>query len=430
MSIRARVSEKAVTNFKAGVFDVYKLSSALANCDAPLNEFYQILNDLSQDCEESISQLCDAQNHVKAKVEEYDKKVNQLSAEIRRIEAEIESIRSIMRLTPKHTIECDDDGKIHMVPNPAYIRLEEKEASVERKLNGVKAQLAEAERKLNNARSVDHRISSHHGVLKNALGCLKEQQSRIRKQQKVLYEVKQNNQKWTQEAIEQLTRIEEICRSYIALKMKIESPSLFNSSDAVAIGLQGFSTNSVASTNNPPSYDGNNQAHTASLKDSSAYRQQTDDNGQVYRINDELVKNSQFQINGYTYKTDGNGRTIQASGKLQLSPKQPRNMEMMNVVGKGSQLETDDRGHLIGHQFMGSDKLENLVPQDQSINKGIYRKLEEHLADLKRDGHDVYISIAPIYRETRRPEAIFYYYSADGFSNAVFFPNYAMEEAK
>ena len=105
--------------------------------------------------------------------------------------------------------------------------------------------------------------------------------------------------------------------------------------------------------------------------------------------------------------------------------------DSMSIVGKGDQHTTDDRGHLIGHQFYGSDRLENLVPQEGVINKGSYANLENYLADLVlNEKKEVYVSVTPFYKGTRRPEAIFYYYSVDGHSSAVFFTNSLPEESK
>jgi DNA/RNA endonuclease G (NUC1) len=61
--------------------------------------------------------------------------------------------------------------------------------------------------------------------------------------------------------------------------------------------------------------------------------------------------------------------------------------------------DTDDRGHLIGHQFGGSDRLENLIPQDAKINENDFRFFEAELAKAVSDGKEVYVVIEPVYED-------------------------------
>lgn len=121
-----------------------------------------------------------------------------------------------------------------------------------------------------------------------------------------------------------------------------------------------------------------------------------------------------------------------ASGKLSINELGQGNRNMTDskeVIGKGDEQEQDDRGHLIGHQFNGSDRMENLVPQDWRINRRSFRELEDSLAGQVKTGHDVSVSVIPFYgNDTRRPAGIFYFYNIDGVSNIVLFPNDVTEE--
>lgn len=150
-----------------------------------------------------------------------------------------------------------------------------------------------------------------------------------------------------------------------------------------------------------------------------------DDNGELYRVDNELIPNHEYTINGYEYKTDDNGRIISAGGKLQL-----RNRDRLGIrdsksdIGKGDELETDDRGHLIADIFNGSNGLENMIPQDSKINRGEYRQLEEKLAEEVKKGRDVRVEIEPVYlEESHRPDIISFKYSIDGKISMVNFPN-------
>jgi len=93
-------------------------------------------------------------------------------------------------------------------------------------------------------------------------------------------------------------------------------------------------------------------------------------------------------------------------------------------IGKGDQRPTDDRGHLIGDQFDGSNGLENIVPQDSKINQGIFRAFENQLADEVKSGKNVRVSIEPVYEgDSRRPDALVVTYSIDGEVGMQIFPN-------
>ena len=150
-----------------------------------------------------------------------------------------------------------------------------------------------------------------------------------------------------------------------------------------------------------------------------------DDNGEKYRVGDQLEPNAKFEVNGYQYETDEQGRPISAEGTLRIrDPEFKRNMDPMSAVGKGDQHEGDQRGHLIGHQFEGSGGLENLVPMDGKLNQGDYVKLENTLADAVKDGADVRLKVEPRYEgDSNRPSEFRVTYSIDGEKDVVVFKN-------
>lgn len=151
-----------------------------------------------------------------------------------------------------------------------------------------------------------------------------------------------------------------------------------------------------------------------------------DDNGNLYRIGNELLPNSQYELNGYTYKTDEYGRIISAEGTLHMKDRDGRLTirDSLEDIGKGDQKEGDDRGHLIGDQFDGSNGLENMVPQDANINRNDFRNFENELAKEVKDGKEVKVKVEPIYEgDSRRPMAIVVTYSIDGEESVRVFPN-------
>lgn len=151
-----------------------------------------------------------------------------------------------------------------------------------------------------------------------------------------------------------------------------------------------------------------------------------DDNGDLYRVGNELLPNCQYEINGYKYKTDEKSRIVSTEGTLHMKNREGRlNInDSIEDIGKGDQLVGDDRGHLIGDQFDGSNGLENMVPQDANINRNDYRTFENELSKEVKDGKKVDVKIEPVYDAgSRRPSGIIVTYSIDGEENIRFFPN-------
>ncbi len=151
----------------------------------------------------------------------------------------------------------------------------------------------------------------------------------------------------------------------------------------------------------------------------------TDDIGKLFRVGDELLPNCEYTLNGYKYTTDDKGRIISAEGRLHLKTGDRLNIkDSIDAIGKGDQLEGDDRGHLIGDQFDGANGLENMIPQDADINRYDFKFFENSLAKAVKDGKDVYVKIEPIYEgDSRRPVAIVVTYSIDGNESVRIFPN-------
>ncbi len=148
-----------------------------------------------------------------------------------------------------------------------------------------------------------------------------------------------------------------------------------------------------------------------------------DDNGNKYREGDHLIPNNVYEINGYKYKTDDQGRIASAEGKIKIDPKN-RNME--DVRGKGIQdyHENDHEGHLVAHRFGGSDRLENLVPMDSKLNQGDFAKMENTLAEAVKEDADVRLKVEPVYeKDSTRPSEFKVSYSIDGDRDVIVFRN-------
>lgn len=155
-------------------------------------------------------------------------------------------------------------------------------------------------------------------------------------------------------------------------------------------------------------------------------REKYDDNDNLYRVDDNLIPNNEYEVNGYKYKTDSEGRIISAEGKLQVRDHEGRAdmPDKIDTVGKGDQKEADDRGHLIADRFNGSGELDNLVPMDMNLNRGDYKKLEDTLSDAVNEGADVRLKVEPVYQGSScRPSEFKVTYSIDGDIDVVVFKN-------
>lgn len=151
----------------------------------------------------------------------------------------------------------------------------------------------------------------------------------------------------------------------------------------------------------------------------------TDDNGKVYSEDGKPLPNCEYVLNGFKYKTDSSGRIINAQGDVKIpTTEREQNPEIKNKDKR----ETDDKGHVIGHQLGGKEDEGNLVPQDRNLNRGEYNKLEKYLAKLKSEGHDVKIEVTVKYKgDSDRPDSFRVKYTVDGKTYFVTFKNEAQQ---
>lgn len=151
-----------------------------------------------------------------------------------------------------------------------------------------------------------------------------------------------------------------------------------------------------------------------------------DDNGTLYRVDDNLLEKNKYELNGYRYETDDNARIVSAEGVLHMKNREGRLpiRDSIEDIGKGDQLENDDRGHLIGDQFDGPNGMENMIPQDAEINRNDFKNFENELASMVKAGDEVKVEIEPIYDgQSRRPTDIVVTYSINGIEDVRIFPN-------
>ena len=142
----------------------------------------------------------------------------------------------------------------------------------------------------------------------------------------------------------------------------------------------------------------------------------TDDNGSIYMEREEdgqfrPMPDRHYQSRGYSYVTDEKGRIVHAEGRLRLKDGERK---PLNAVVADMQAG-DQRGHIVGDQFDGSNKNDNLAAQLGTVNQGAYKALENSLAVLVRNGHEVQARFELLYADdTRRPSCTTVGYSVDG----------------
>ncbi|MEF2875598.1 MAG: DNA/RNA non-specific endonuclease [Collinsella sp.] len=147
-----------------------------------------------------------------------------------------------------------------------------------------------------------------------------------------------------------------------------------------------------------------------------ANKEYRDDNGKLFRKGNELIPNNKYVENGYSYRTDSEGRVKSAEGQLQLSKESRKQIsDSMETIGKGDQKEGDQKGHLIGDRFGGGNGLENIVAMDGRVNQSDYKRIENTCAEALESGHEVYLKVVPKYDKTsNRPTSFRITYTIDG----------------
>lgn len=119
--------------------------------------------------------------------------------------------------------------------------------------------------------------------------------------------------------------------------------------------------------------------------------------------------------NGYTYRTDAQGRVSHVSGQLTLNKGQSRNTRAQLEAGGADRRATDQGGHFIARQFDGPREAINHFAQNGNFNMGVYRSLEKEWDRLLQQGHEVKLTIVPRYSgDSLRPDSLVVRYAVDG----------------
>ncbi len=128
-----------------------------------------------------------------------------------------------------------------------------------------------------------------------------------------------------------------------------------------------------------------------------------------------LKPNIRYESNGYIYTTDEYGRIETAIAKaLRLEDGVRNNSDQVKAGGQDRRIN-DDGGHLIARIFGGSERLDNIVAMDRSINRGEYKKIENQLASALQDGKSASMKVKLEYEgESQRPSKLIVRTNIDG----------------
>ena len=150
----------------------------------------------------------------------------------------------------------------------------------------------------------------------------------------------------------------------------------------------------------------------------------TDDNGNEYMRNGELLPNNEYTINGTTYRTDDRGRIISVDSNPAYTEDGIRNSKAQTDAGGDERHADDQGGHLIARILGGSEGAENLVAMRGTINQGDYKKMENEIAAACKEGKDVSMHIEINYDgDSERPSTIHAEYTIDGKTTTIEFDN-------
>ncbi len=122
-----------------------------------------------------------------------------------------------------------------------------------------------------------------------------------------------------------------------------------------------------------------------------------------------------ISANGYNFDTDGPGRAGKIYGQIRLDPAQKRSRLLQRDAGKPNREPSDDGGHYIAREFGGPNIPENHFPQNSTINRSEYRKLENVWKRAAKNGDKVDVVIVPKYNgSSRRPDSLEITYTING----------------
>ena len=171
-----------------------------------------------------------------------------------------------------------------------------------------------------------------------------------------------------------------------------------------------------------PDYSEKREANSTYEINGNLY--ETDDNGNIYKKNGELLPNTEYTVNGNKYKTDKNGNIVSCDADPKHTEDGERNQKEQKESGGEDRKEDDDGGHIVARILGGAEGEENLVPMRRTINRGDYKKMENEISKALQEGKEVTLRVELEYDEnSHRPSKIKVEYTIDGETTICEFDN-------
>ena len=357
--------------------------------------------------------MTSAQEMLAEKIKSIEEIIAKYTAQINSLEDTLSGLEEQLTNTPESISLTNAEGETYEISNPAYDAICIRISAIEGEINAIRAEMHPHQIRLERANTVNSQITAHKDAVNGVIYSLQEKRNACKQLFEELNTIQKENYTQGTNAIGSLKKIQRIIESYLAIKMVYEGPE--------SIG-QGLGNKQAGVTVN---ISISRDTIIQEQKVVESPKEHYDDKGVKYRIGDNLLPDAKFEINGYNYKTDEKGRVISASGKLRIKENNyVRNMEDVQKMEGQEYKTSDERGHLIAHQFGGSDRLENLVPMSDKLNHGDYGKLEKDLRKSLDAGADVVLKVKPIYEaDSSRPSAFKVSYIINGDRDMTVFRN-------
>lgn len=154
-------------------------------------------------------------------------------------------------------------------------------------------------------------------------------------------------------------------------------------------------------------------------------------------LNMKLMSNMKYKVDNTIFETDKIGRPIKVSAHINPKFKDCKIYERDKIIQRdfkkarinASKLDAskldDDAGHIIAHDLGGVSDGINILPQNASLNRGAYKKMENKIKKDVKKGNKAYIEVEMVYsRASERPsEYIYSYYKNGALDSQVRFYN-------
>ena len=150
-----------------------------------------------------------------------------------------------------------------------------------------------------------------------------------------------------------------------------------------------------------------------------------DDNGNIYSIDgNKLQPKITYELNGNIYTTDKNGRIISCKAKPVHIPENPRDNEAQRQAGGKYRRPNDQGGHIVGRDMNGDGGIGNLVAMDPKINQSDYKRMENDIKAALDEGKEVTTKTEITYSgNSERPDKITVTVTAEGKDTVYKFDN-------